>query len=194
MSTKELRFKTKMISLKPPKDERIKKLVRWCRVFHKNNFAPPYKGGSHGNLSFRLSKGSNKFIITGSHVGLKDELTNDSFVEVVSCDLQKRIVYAHGIKKPSSESMLHFAIYKKRKDVGAVFHGHSKKVLSSAAKLRLPVTLKMAPYGTVELVKNVLNILDKKTFFVMKNHGFVSVGKTMDNAGKLALKVCKKCK
>lgn len=183
-----------MLSRALPHDKRIKELINWCKLFHKKKFAPPYRGGSHGNLSFRLNKGSNKFIVTGSHVGLKDELNNDSFVEVVSCDLKKRTVYARGINKPSSESMLHFAIYKKRKDVGAVFHGHSKKVLASCKKLNLPVTLKMAPYGTVELVDRVLEILDKKAFFIMKNHGFISCGKTMNDAGRLALKVHRKCK
>ena len=194
MKGEKVKFKTKMISKEIPSDSRIKELKRWCEIFHKRNLAPPYEGGSHGNLSFRLNKKGDRFIITGSRIGLKNKLTPACFVEVVSCDLNKKTVHASGIRKPSSETMLHFAIYHKRKDVRAIFHGHSKKIIASAKKLALPVTIKEAPYGTVKLTQRVLEILDGEPFLVMKNHGFISVGKSMKEVGRRVLKINKMCK
>ena len=187
MTYQGVKFKTEVIDSKATKEPRLEELKYWCREFHRCNFTPPYEGGSYGNLSFRLEDGKDPFIITGSKIGLKDELSDDCFVKVCSCDFEKRIVYASGTREPSSESMLHFAIYHQRKDVNAVFHGHCQKVLSNINKLKIVETKKEEPYGTIELVRRVLEILDDEFFLVMKNHGFISLGRTMKEAGKLAL-------
>jgi ribulose-5-phosphate 4-epimerase/fuculose-1-phosphate aldolase len=185
----EVKFKTVKLDNKIPKDAGLKELKYWCGIFHNYNLAPPYEGGSYGNLSFRVKKGRNEFIITGSKIGLKDTLTDKSFVMVSSVDLYKGIVYYHGAKKPSSESMLHFAVYDKRKDVNAVFHGHCSEIL----RLKICQTEKKEPYGTLKLVKSVLKTLRGNNFITMKGHGFISMGRTMNQAGKLALKVHKSC-
>ncbi len=193
MQEQGIKFRNKIVSKKVPKDPRIKELKYWCKEFHLHNFAPPYKGGSCGNLSFRLQNNKNHFIITGSRSGLKNALTNNYFVEVSFVDLKKGIVYSQGKREPSSESMLHFAVYHRRKDVNAVFHGHSKEILSCKNKFKIPETKKEAPYGTFELAQGVLEILDDNFFLLLKNHGFVSLGKTMKEAGKLALQFYQKC-
>ena len=46
---------------------------------------------------------------------MKLELNDDHFVTVHGCDFEKGIVYASGTRDPSSESMLHYAIYLARK-------------------------------------------------------------------------------
>ena len=188
-----VKFITKIIDLEVPKDSRIEELKYWCKVFHDYNLAPPYKDGSYGNLSFRLQNNEDPFIITGVRVGLKNKLSQDSFVTVSSCDLEKRRVSIHGVREPSSESMLHFAIYHQRKDVNAIFHGHSKELLSCAGKLKIPQTKKEEPYGTIELIQRVLEILDDESFLVMKNHGFISLGSSMKQAGETALQMYNKC-
>lgn len=193
MSYHGVKFKTEITEKEVPKDLRVKELIYWCQEFHNYNLAPPYKGGSYGNLSFRLRKNEDSFVITGSKVGLKDELCQDSFVKVSSCDLEKRIVYALGMREPSSESMLHFVIYQKREDVGAIFHGHCQEILSCADKLGVPETTREEDYGTAELVQRVLEILNDETFLIIKNHGFISLGRTMEEAGKLALEMYNKC-
>lgn len=162
--------------------KKLNELKYWCKIFHKYNLAPVHKGCSYGNLSFRAR--GNQFIITASQLPMKDNLTDDCFVLVSS--LKNGIVYAHGTKKPSSESMLHYAIYRKRKDVNAIFHGHSKNMLSLKI---LPETKREEPYGTMKLVRAVLEVLDNNNFLIMKNHGFLSLGKNMREAGKLALKM-----
>ena len=52
--------------------------------------------------------------------------------------------------------MLYYAIYKNRKDVNAIFHGHSKEVLASATKLNIPETLKEID-GIIEKVTALYN-------------------------------------
>lgn len=188
-----IKFTNKITSSEVPRypKKRIEELKYWCRQFHLHNFTPSYRGGSCGNLSFRMRAGNDSFVITGSRIGLKDSLSDDCFVKVSDVDLEKGIVYSQGKREPSSESMLHFAIYRQRKDINAVFHGHSKEIL--ACKIKLPETKKETPYGTVELVNSVLDVLNGNFFLIMKNHGFISLGKTTKEAGKLSLETYKEC-
>jgi S-methyl-5-thioribose-1-phosphate isomerase len=191
-----VKFKTAFRKREAPCNKKIEDIKYWCRIFHKKNLAPPYPGGSFGNLSFRIRNGKNNFIITGSRIGLKNSLTNDSFVEVVNCDFENKIISVNGTREPSSESMLHSAIYKARPEINAIFHGHCKKLLKNASKLKIPSTSKEESYGTMELVNSVLEIIDKNDMVAMKNHGFIALGKTMKEAGEIALKylerICEK--
>ncbi len=187
-----VKFKTEMIGKDLPCDPRLEKLKYWCKIFHEKGLAPPYKNGSYGNLSFRLKDG-NAFIVTASHTSLADCTTNDKFVKVSHVDLAKGVVYATGSRKPSSESMLHYAIYDARPDIQAIFHGHCEKISKNAEKLGIPITHKEEPYGTINLVKRVLEILDDSYFLEMRNHGFLSFGKSLDQAGNRALEFLEKC-
>ena len=78
-------------------------------------------------------------------------------------------------------------IYDANKDVQAVFHGYNDVIVNNAEKLGLPLTGKEFASGTIGLAKEVLKILGENKMIVLKNHGFVSLGKRMDEAGKLAL-------
>lgn len=188
-----VKFETKFLHREVPCDPRLEDLKFWCGEFHRRNFAPPYGEFSQGNLSFRLRDGANAFVITGSQVGWKDRLTDDKFVTVSDCDLSRGVVYAAGLRDPSSESMMHFAIYRRRPDVQAVFHGHSREVLFCPERLAIPVTREKKPYGSLELVESVLEVLDEEMFVVLKRHGFVSLGATMKEAGELAIRIHRMC-
>ena len=179
------KFKTEFLSQVIPDDERILELKHWCSEFIKSGLMPSYETGAYGNLSFRIKEGSNEFIITSS--GLKDPESKESFARVSSIDFEKQIVYAHGKREPSSESMFHFLIYQNRPDVNAIFHGHCDKLLKCYEKLNIPCTKKEEPYGTIELANQILDILDKNNFLIIKNHGFISLGSDMDTAGKSAI-------
>ena len=54
-------------------------------------------------------------------------------------------------------------------------------------------TEKEEEYGTVALVQGVLDVLGENNFLIMKNHGFISLGKTMQEAGELSLKMLERC-
>ena len=178
---KGVKFEVVFISSSPPEDERIAELKEWCLTFHKLGLSPAYNG-SCGNLSFRRN---NSFIITPSGVNF-GKIREDDFVEVKKCDLAKKIVYVIGKNKPSSESMLHYAIYEKRSEINAIFHGHSREILEHGEELGV-VTAREVPYGSVELLEEVLKILGKNNFIILKNHGFLSLGRSMEEAGEIAL-------
>lgn len=184
-----VKFQTVFLGNQVPKDNRLIQMKRWAGIFAERNLAPSYETGSAGNLSFRIEKGSNKFIITGSAIELKNSISDDSFVAVMDCDLEKGIVYANGTREPSSESRLHYAIYKHRPYVNAVFHGHCEEILIAADKLMIPETLKYESYGTMELINSVTEILGKESFIIMREHGFLSIAGTIAEAGYITLRV-----
>ncbi|MGE5800296.1 MAG: class II aldolase/adducin family protein [Syntrophaceae bacterium] len=188
-----VKFRTEFRSAAAPADARLEELKAWCVEFHKRNFAPPYGEFSQGNLSFRIRPGEDAFVISGSQVGWKDRLTDDKFVTVQHCDLENGIVYADGTRDPSSESMLHFAIYHARKDVQAVFHGHSREILLCVNKLNLPETREKAPYGSMELVQSVMEVLGDANFILIRKHGFISLGGSMKEAGDRAIETHRLC-
>jgi L-fuculose-phosphate aldolase len=174
-------------------DYRLDELKKWCQIFDNQSLAPPYEGGSYGNLSFRFEKNVNQFIITGTQVGLKSELDNEKFVKVIDCNLETREIFAEGTRKPSSESMLHYIIYKTRPDVQAIFHGHSAELLKNSYFLNIPETETEDEYGSINLVNSVLKILKSNTNFInLKNHGFFSFGSNMESAGNNALNYLQK--
>jgi ribulose-5-phosphate 4-epimerase/fuculose-1-phosphate aldolase len=188
-----VKFRTEFLSADAPADARLEELKAWCAEFHTRNFAPPYGEFSQGNLSFRIQPGEDAFIISGSQVGWKDRLSNDKFVTVNGCDLDNGTVFASGTRDPSSESMLHFAIYFARKDVQAVFHGHSREILRCVNKLNLPETREKAPYGSMELVWSVMEVLGDADFVLIRKHGFISLGSTMKEAGERAIETHRLC-
>jgi len=189
-----IKFRVEFTSKEPPHDEKLVDLKAWCKKFHDLGLAPPYEGGSYGNLSCRMAAKSDAFIITGSRIGMKHELSDDCFVLVNSCDPEKELVSVSGSREPSSETILHCAIYHNRKDINAIFHGHSQKILKWAQKLNITETREEKPYGTVDLVESLLEVLGSENFLIIKNHGFISMGKSMEEAGNLALLMYNSCK
>ena len=185
------KFKTLFLAKAAPEDTRLERLKYWCRRFHCRGLTPSYGSGSYGNLSFRVKKGLNGFIITTSGLLLKNNLKDGSFFHVTGVGPAEKQVSGYGLKPPSSESLLHFAIYRKRRDVNAIFHGHCAELLDNAHAAGIPQTFKEEPYGTKALVNSVLKILGKNDLIIMKGHGFISLGKDMDDAGDRALKARK---
>ncbi len=184
---KGVKFRTVFLIRKAPEDERVMELAGWCRKFHESGLTPVVNGKSMGNLSFRLNKGSNKFIITASGLGPKDNLSSKCFVKVINCELEKKIVYVQGLRKPSSESLLHYRIYQLRSEINAIFHGHDSSITNHAGEIGLVQTTKWSPYGSLELVRSVEEVLNRNYFLVLKGHGFISLGASMEEAGLLAL-------
>ena len=162
-------------------------LIKWCRIFHEKQFAPPYPGGSSGNLSIRVKPGSDIFIITASHTALGDSMSDSDFSEVIYCSENDNIIYAKGEKEPSSESIMHYLIYKNRPEINAIFHGHSEEIMKLAKQSGFPETDTELEYGTVDLAKDTVNTLKNHNFVILKNHGFISVGETQNEAGNRIL-------
>jgi L-fuculose-phosphate aldolase len=189
-----VKFRVEFVSHDVSDDERVDHLRDWCVRFDHSGLTPPFEGvgRSLGNLSFRLRPNEPDFVITASTLMSKQDLTPGDFVTVFRCDLPHRTVYAAGRRDPSSESLMHFEIYKRRPDVGAIFHGHDQQITAHAALLDVPETAEFRPPGTPDLLAQVMAILDDKPFLVMKKHGFLSLGRSMDEAGNQAFEIKKK--
>jgi len=195
MSYEGVKFQLARTGDQPPEHTWLDELQKWCVIFHEEEMAPYYSGGSHGNLSFRIKEGSESFIITAANSSLKESTSNDKFYEVSKADQDKATVYASGLddKKPSSETMLHDAIYKNRPEVMAILHGHCEAITKNASKAGIISTHEFVESGTRKIIESVMEVLGDNNFIEIKNHGFLSLGKTIEEAGKLALQMRDKC-
>jgi L-fuculose-phosphate aldolase len=187
----KIRFNTVFLSDKIPRETKIVQLKKWSKIFQKSGLTPEIQGNYTGNLSFRSKKG---FVITVSGLRNKENLTDDCFVYVKSYSKKSNTFFVEGKNRPSSESIMHYLIYDKSKNINAVFHGHNEIIITNASKLNLPTTEKDYESGTIELAKEVLKVLENNKIIVLKNHGFVSVGTTMKEAGEKTLFTLTKAK
>lgn len=115
--------------------------------------------------------------------------------DVVVVDLEGRKV--EGELKPSSEIGFHLALYRHRRDIGAVVHTHSVYATTLAclhweipavhylvgfAGPKVPVA-PYATYGTADLARNVWQTMGTDYQAVLlANHGLVAVGASLPKA------------
>jgi len=149
--------------------------------------------GTCGNISTRIPQ-QKKLIITPS--GIPYPLVTPDDLVIVSFDNNPQ-----GKQKPSLETPLHLAIYKKRDDLGAIIHTHSRYALAvSAVKIGVPVfideifshiggDIAVVPYalpGSEELAENTIKKLEDKNAVLLRNHGAVCCGTNLQDAFQTA--------
>ena len=181
--TTGVRFETVFVSKNPPDDDRVDELIYWSWRFDELGLAPK----SAGNLSFRTKNG---FVITATGVALKDA-ARDNLVEVLKVEVGEAqiVVDARGKVVPSKESVLHSEIYELKPEINAVFHIHDQLVVELVDELNLPCTEGEQPRGSYELVteaNRLLRLTTEAKYIVLRNHGIISMGETLEEAGKLA--------
>lgn len=146
--------------------------------------------GTWGNLSARVPK-EELFVITPSGLPYSELAGKD----MVVLNLQGEVV--EGEHRPSTEYLLHQAIYQARPDVNAIVHTHSIYA-SALAVARQPIPpiledlvqmvgggVPVAPYaraGTPELAKVAAETLGSLGAVLLANHGVVGVGRTLEEA------------
>ena len=148
--------------------------------------------GSWGNISAWLT-GKDKFLITPSGIPY-EELTEKDLVLVSK---EGTVVWGH--RKPSTELLLHKAIYDSCPDVRAVVHSHSiyassfavagkplPPILEDQVQLvgrEIPVA-KYARAGTAALADCTAKVLRESGVqaVLLANHGLVAVGETVAQA------------
>jgi len=141
--------------------------------------------GTSGNLSARVKTGL--YLVTPTSLPYETMTTDD----LVLINDQLETVEGEGI--PSSESLLHLAVYRKRADVAAICHTHSIYAsAAAAAQVSIPpildeVVVKLGggvecaaygPPGSEELAENAAKALGNRGAVLMRNHGVTGVGKT----------------
>lgn len=150
--------------------------------------------GTWGNISAWDTE-RNAFWITPSgmdYLALEAE-------DLVLIDDEGKVI--EGGRKPSSEYLLHLAIYRNRSNIKGIVHTHSVYATAHAvARVAIPGIVEdfvqivggpvdTAPYalpGTAELAKGASKALAAKNAVLLANHGLVGVGRTLAEA----LKVC----
>ncbi len=149
--------------------------------------------GSSGNLSARL----------GEKICIK--LSNKAFLKSTASDFIYMSIKKPKIKpgkQPSSEYNLHIACYQRRPDIKAVFHTHPifATTLYSAGLKQKAITLEFELYikkpipivdfitpGSLELAQAVAGASLKNDVILIKQHGLVTLGKTLHEAYLKAL-------
>lgn len=106
-------------------------------------------------------------------------------------------------REPSSETPMHLATYRNRSDVGAIVHTHSPYATTFAA-LGRPIepahyliafagkkveTAEYATNGTPELGEKAVDALADRNAVLLRNHGVLAVGSTIDDAHNVASRV-----
>ncbi|MFJ1655555.1 class II aldolase/adducin family protein [Streptomyces sp. NPDC088337] len=142
--------------------------------------------GTSGNVSARVG---DTVLVTPSGVPY-DRLTDD---DITGVGLDGRQVL--GTLVPTSELPMHLAVYRST-DAGAVVHTHAVHATAvSTLVTELPLIhymagalggpVRVAPYatyGTEELAGNMLRALAGRTGCLLRNHGTVTYGATLDQA------------
>ncbi|MHA1232112.1 MAG: class II aldolase/adducin family protein [Candidatus Helarchaeota archaeon] len=157
--------------------------------------------GTSGNISLRTGKKAMTMAITPSSREY-DELTIDDIIVVDFSNEEDKIEVIEGKWSPSSETILHSLIYKKRKKINAIIHYHP--VFSTACGLVLnelpailddqtfflggsiPITKDYAVSGSKELAYQVQEAIAKTNALIIRNHGAIGIGRSMD----LAFEAC----
>jgi len=177
-----LNFNAVFLARNPPSDPRIVQMAQWGKRFKQGGMVKE----AEGNLSFRTRLG---FIISGTGVSL-DALAPETVCEVkgVVYGLHRTSVYVKGAVVPSSETILHAQIYDECPEVNAVFHVHDARVMDQAERLGVPETAEEKQAGTQDLAQEAVRLVksDKGMgYFILKGHGGVALGRTLDEAGCL---------
>lgn len=156
--------------------------------------------GTWGNVSVRIG---NHILLTPSRVEY-DSMQEEDFVVI---DLQGNVV--EGERTPTSEKEVHRQIYLVRDDVHSVIHAHTQKAMAVSA---LPISeipcmveeMSQSLGGKIPLSKQYIpaeqhqalglgaaEVIGDKNGVILRNHGPVACGRTLEEAA-LMVKVMEK--
>lgn len=162
-----------------------KLLAEYTRLTYEKGYTPPL----NGNLSVRLDE--NHILITPTYF-CKGKVTDRDILEV---DGNGQVTGEDA--KPSIETGLHLAVYRRRPEIHAVIHAHPKAVSAFAVANR-PINTSIMPEsvyllgkianipyympGTAELRDAVAAQAEDHDTFLLYNHGMIAVGRDMEEA------------
>ena len=171
--------------------EQIKEDVRRCALEAGHAGLCRHRSG---NFSIR-DAASGHICITPTGMD-REEMTAD---DIVVIDMDGRAVESLNDRKPTSELMMHTAIYRSRSDVLAVAHTHSRAATAFAV-MNKPIPaivyelsilgcregyVPVAPYGrpgTRAAAENVIAPLSISDVVLMQAHGVVAVADSLKEA------------
>ena len=151
--------------------------------------------GKSSNVSCRFYENAvSKVAITRNNISKRD-VTD---VDVIIIDMDGNTL--KGNKTPSSEAQMHLGIYHQRNDINGVVHTHSPyatgfsfagkplKRLEGFSSIKNPyiTSVDYSPPGSIELARNTVEMMKKEDVVILKNHGLVAAGVSLDEAALLA--------
>ncbi len=167
-------------------DEKLRQEI--CQICHLL-YERGYVVSNDGNVSARTERGT--ILVTPSGVG-KGQMTPDMLVET---DLDGNIL--SGDRHPSSESKMHWMVYRERPDVMAVVHAHPPLSTAFAICRRplkerylaemvvglgeVPVT-EFAMLSTEEVPNSVKPFVQDHSAVLLANHGALTWGPSLLSA------------
>ncbi len=182
------KFTTEFIKKDFKRDnEFIRHMITSARMLKAYDLTP----GTTGNISIMTCDG---MYIKAGGKSLGD-LTPEDIVFVADYKKSENKAIVKGSNEPSSETPMHWLIYHKFPRASAIVHVHDMVVLEnieSVERNRIKITEKEADYGTLEQTDEVLNALLYDEYVVIKNHGSISIGNTIEYATKQAIDAHKK--
>jgi L-fuculose-phosphate aldolase len=149
--------------------------------------------GTSGNVSVRLGSYAGRDLMAITASGVSYDTLGADDIAIVDYEMEP----VEGEAIPSSESLLHVAIYRRRPDVDAVVHTHALySSVAAVAGVDIPpivdemvVTLggaigvsEYAFPGSSELAENVCDALGDRSAALIRSHGSVGVGHSLEEA------------
>ena len=150
-----------------------------------------YLVGTGGNIS-ALVEGEDLIAITPSSMEYMTLQESD----ICIVDFERKLV--EGERRPSVETGMHLAVYKKRPDVNAIIHTHqvfpsmfsligeSIPALFDEQVVNLGEVVKQVPYGlsgSQDLLNNLSAAVENQcNAFLLQNHGAILLGRSMEKA------------
>lgn len=157
-------------------------LIRGCHLLYRNRFVR----GSQGNASMRIAP--DRVLIKPSEKSFRDLKSSD----LIPIDMNGRVLEGPG--KPSIETPLHLAIYKRREDAKVVLHTHPPHVItyslfgSPLELLEVERGVHIVPLieyikpGSRKLAKAISEKMANCNAVILAKHGLVTAGKTVADA------------
>lgn len=184
------KLERRVLELSAGELEQASELVSVCKKFFGLGLAPEYEHaggrGTGGNCSFRCASG---FLITGSpkHAA---SISLDDLVLVRNAGLDGNFVEALGLKPPSSEALMHYAIYAALPQANAVIHWHDDVLLAQAQAKGVAETTELeAGTPAVALaVAGEFGKLELPAVVAVRGHGLVSAGDSLSIAAQTAFR------
>lgn len=159
-------------------------IIYWAKRLYQRGMSP----STSGNISIKIKDG---IMISASGCCLNDMDEND----IVLIDYDGNV--KEGLKKPSSEKIMHSEIYTRRDDINAIIHCHCP-LITAFAVAGIPIKkqilpdfalyydeVPLIPYycpSSVELAVAVGECFEKNSVALLKNHGIVLGDISLQNA------------
>ena len=163
-----------------------KKLVIASRILDREDLARPL-----GHITVRIP-GTETFLITR---GISPGMATLS--DIVVCDLEGKVLQGK-YSSTFGEVMAHAGVYRKRKDIQSVAHTHSWFVMAlsmtettvvpaSWESMKVayePIALykRIAYLDSLEVAEEVAGLIGRNRAVILKGHGAIIVGKSIEEA------------